>query len=180
MADWGYIVIGSQYRGNDGGEGAEEFGGRDVNDVTNLIPALANIEKADTSRIGIWGVSRGGMMTYLALTKTTKFKAAVVLSGVADFEQAIASRKDIDSMLIAWLPEYKNNRQEFINQRSAVLLANRISKSTPIFIIQGTADWRVTTPQVMDLAKKFYELHQPFRLSLFEGAIMELPNLWMK
>lgn len=27
-----------------------------------------------------------------------------------------------------------------------------------------------TTPQVFDLAKKFYDLKQPFRLSLFEGG----------
>jgi dipeptidyl aminopeptidase/acylaminoacyl peptidase len=40
MSTWGYVVIASQYRGNDGGEGQEEFGGKDVNDVLNLIPAL--------------------------------------------------------------------------------------------------------------------------------------------
>src|SRR5688500_10771616 len=76
VASWGYIVVGSQYRGNMGGEGKEEFGGSDVNDVLNLIPLLANFQQADTSRIGMYGWSRGGMMTYLALTKTKRIKAA--------------------------------------------------------------------------------------------------------
>ena len=31
-----YVVLASQYRGNDGGQGREEFGGKDVDDVLNL------------------------------------------------------------------------------------------------------------------------------------------------
>ena len=69
-----------------------------------------------------------------------------------------------DSELLAILI---NNGQK---ERSALQLADQICKSTPIFIIQGTADWRVTATQVLDLSKKFYELKQPFRLSIFEGA----------
>ena len=170
MASWGYCVVASQYRGNDGGEGAEEFGGKDVDDVLNMIPLLNSVDRADTSRIGLWGVSRGGMMTYVALTKTKQMKAAVVLSGLVDLKQSVETRKDIDSMLNVWLPSYRNDKTNFMNQRSALYLADKICKSTPIFMIQGTSDWRVTTPQVMDLAAKFYSLQQPFRLSVFEGA----------
>jgi dipeptidyl aminopeptidase/acylaminoacyl peptidase len=45
---------------------------------------LASISGADTSRVGIYGWSRGRMMTYLALTKTNKFKAAVIGAGMAN------------------------------------------------------------------------------------------------
>ena len=38
MATWNYVVVTNQYRGNDEGEGKEEFGGKDINDVLNLIP----------------------------------------------------------------------------------------------------------------------------------------------
>ena len=72
------MVVASQYRGNDGGEGMEEFGGADVNDIFNLIPVLDQNPKADTSRIGMEGTSRGGMMTYLCLKRSCRFKAAVV------------------------------------------------------------------------------------------------------
>jgi len=170
MASWGYCVVGSQYRGNDGGDGSEEFGGADVNDVLNLIPYFNWVERADTSRIGMWGVSRGGMMTYLTLTKTCSIKAAVVLSGLADFKQAVETRKDIDTMLHDWLPQYRTNKEEFMKQRSPIEHAAEICKTTPIFIIQGTSDWAVTASQVVDLAKKFYEVKQPFRFSLFEGG----------
>jgi dipeptidyl aminopeptidase/acylaminoacyl peptidase len=170
MASWGYCVVASQYRGNDGGQGSEEFGGKDVDDVMNMIPLLNYLDRADTSRIGMWGVSRGGMMTYLALTKTKQIKAAVVLSGLVDLKQSIETRKDIDSMLTVWLPAYRNDKEKFMRERSALQLADHICKTTPIFIIQGTSDWRVTTPQVLDLSRRLYELKQPFRLSVFEGA----------
>ena len=69
LASWGYVVFASQYRGNDGGEGKDEFGGNDLNDVLNLTSLAKEFEFADDNRWGIEGWSRGGMMTYLALTK---------------------------------------------------------------------------------------------------------------
>ena len=63
----GYVVVAPQYRGNGGGEGIEEFGDSDVNDVVVLPKVLAELPKADTSRIGMFGWSRGGMMSYIAL-----------------------------------------------------------------------------------------------------------------
>ncbi|MEP7127969.1 MAG: CocE/NonD family hydrolase, partial [Chitinophagales bacterium] len=99
-ASWGYVCIASQYRGNGGSEGKEEFGGKDVNDILNLIPCLSAIDKADTSRIGMWGWSRGGMMTYLALTKTNKIKAAIVGSGMADGFIQTKKRPEMDSVFM--------------------------------------------------------------------------------
>jgi dipeptidyl aminopeptidase/acylaminoacyl peptidase len=40
----GFVVLGSQYLGVDGGQGREELGGADVHDVLNLLP-LARAEK---------------------------------------------------------------------------------------------------------------------------------------
>jgi dipeptidyl aminopeptidase/acylaminoacyl peptidase len=78
IARAGYIIIASQYRGNSGSMGKDEFGGKDVNDVLNLIPIVKEIPQSDTSRIGMYGWSRGGLMTYIALTKTTKIKTAII------------------------------------------------------------------------------------------------------
>jgi dipeptidyl aminopeptidase/acylaminoacyl peptidase len=61
MANHGYVVIASQLRGTPGSQGKDEFGGADTLDVINCIPALNHFSKADTSRIGLYGISRGGM-----------------------------------------------------------------------------------------------------------------------
>ncbi|WP_276505080.1 alpha/beta hydrolase family protein [Terrimonas pollutisoli] len=171
LSSKGYVIVASQYRGNDGGEGKEEFGGKDVNDVLNLIPLLSNIQQADTSRIGMFGWSRGGMMTYLALTKTAKIKAAVVGSGITDLIKVLETRPAFDTAVYARLiPDYAKTKMTALKERSAVYFAEKINKTTPILILQGTADWRVPTNQVLDLVNKFYQLKQPFRFVLYEGG----------
>lgn len=166
----GYIVIASQYRGNDGGEGKEEFGGKDVNDILNLIPVLQSIPEADTSRIGMFGWSRGGMMTYIALTETTKIRAAVVGSGLTDLKQLLKSRPAFDTMWAEMIPGYLENKEQILKQRSAVSFAKDMCKSTPLLILQGTADWRVPSDQVFDLATILYKVKHPFRLIAYEGG----------
>ena len=170
ISSWGYIVVGSQYRGNDGGEGKEEFGGKDVDDVMNLIPLLSFIPSADTSRMGIYGVSRGGMMTYKALTKTNRFKAAISISGSADEVQGMKDRPEFDSLYLELVPGYKNNKLGALKERSAFYFAEQMSKTTPILVLQGTADWRVPTNEVLPLVNKLYTLKHPVRFSLFEGG----------
>ena len=96
IAKEGYVVIASQYRGNAGSEGKEEFGGKDVNDITILTEVLKEIEVADTNRIGMYGWSRGGMMTYIALTKTDKIKAVVVGGAVSDNFSSIKDRPEME------------------------------------------------------------------------------------
>lgn len=51
----GYVAVASQYRGNAGSEGKEQFGGRDVNDVLNLVPLLKQFPYVDPERIGMMG-----------------------------------------------------------------------------------------------------------------------------
>ncbi len=52
--------------------------------VQLLAHVFWSTRRTDTSRIGLFGTSRGGLMTYLALTHTTRIKAAVVHSGISD------------------------------------------------------------------------------------------------
>ena len=171
IASWDYTVAASQYRGNDGGEGKEEFGGEDVNDVLNLIPLFDNIKNTDTNKMGIYGWSRGGMMTYLALTKTNTFKAAVVGGALSDLRYWITSRNDtIESVYYDNIPNYSKNKSKAINERSAISQVENISKTTPILMLHGTADWRVAPQMAIDLSKEFIKQKTPHRLVLFEGG----------
>ena len=171
MASWGYVVIASQYRGNDGGEGREEFGGKDVNDVLNLIPALSQLPNADTSRIGIEGTSRGGMMTYLALKATCRFKAAVVTAGAANSFTNISKRPEMETEVYSELvPNYWAEKEEQLKQRSAVFWADKMCKTTPLLLMHGSADWRVLPSESLELVNKLYESKHPLRFIFFEGA----------
>ncbi len=179
IASWGYTVVASQYRGNDGGEGKEEFGGADVNDILNLIPLLANEPKADTSRMGIYGWSRGGMMTYLTLTKTNRFKAAIVGGGASDLRMIMDTRQDtFETVYEENIPNYDQNKARALNERSAILLVENFPKTTPILMMHGTADWRVVPEMALELSMAFIKHQIPHRLVLFEGGDHGLSEHW--
>lgn len=171
IASWGYVVFATQYRGNDGGEGKDEFGGEDVNDVLNLIPLADEIENADTSKWGIEGWSRGGMMTYLALTKTNIFNCAIVNGGIADLRCSSEESPFMRRLYEVTMGKY--NGKEFYEKcesRSIVKFADKLAKGTPILIIHGTADERVLPHDSIDLSYKLLELKTPFRLVMLEDG----------
>ena len=170
MASWGYVVVASHYRGNLGGEGTEEYGGSDVIDVLNLLHLLKSQARADSSRTGMYGRSRGGMMTYLALSRTAKISAAVVDAGVGDLFDAMKRRPDLESVYEDLIPGYRANTEAALESRSAVRWVNRLNRNTPILLLHGTADWRAHPAQAINMASKLLEQKHPFRLVLFEGG----------
>lgn len=171
IAKEGYVVIASQYRGNAGSEGQEEFGGKDVNDVTILPEVLKEIESADPNNIGMYGWSRGGMMTYIALTKTDKIKAAVVGGGVSDQVSSIEDRPEMKNKVLSELiPNYTENKEAELEKRSAIKWVDQFPKDVPILMLHGSSDWRVKPEQSLKLALEFEKHKIPYRLIMFEGG----------
>ncbi len=171
VASWGYVVVASQYRGGPGSEGQEEFGGADVNDVMNLIPLLQNLARADASRLGMYGWSRGGMMTYLALARSTNIAAAVIGAGPTDVTQWIARRKEMETEVLAQLvPNYAKTKEAALRDRSAIFWPEKLCPQTPILLLQGTADWRVDPTDSLRMANALLEKKHPFRLVMLEGG----------
>ncbi|QNR25357.1 alpha/beta hydrolase family protein [Croceimicrobium hydrocarbonivorans] len=171
MASKGYVVIASQYRGSGGSEGQEEFGGADVNDVLILPRVLQEIPAADTSAIGLFGWSRGGMMTYRALSEGMKVKAAVVGGALADMPANIEDRPEMEKGVLAELvPNYEANKEAELQKRSAVSWPEKFPKDVPILLLHGNADWRVKADQSLKLALLLDQERVPYRLMIFEGG----------
>jgi dipeptidyl aminopeptidase/acylaminoacyl peptidase len=171
VTGWGYVLFASNYRGSAGSEGQDEFGGSDVNDVHNAIRVFDQLAFADRDRIGMWGHSRGGMMTYIALTKTDRIRAAVIGAGSADLERWIALRPEMDTEVAAQIiPNWKADRAKAIEARSAVRFVDRLPANVPILLVHGTADWRVDPRDSMDMASALFAARKPVSLLLIEGA----------
>ncbi len=169
LASWGYVVFATQYRGNDGGEGIDEFGASDINDVLNLIPLAKELPFADEDNWAIEGWSRGGMMTYLTLTKTDFFKAAVVIAGIADAKRNAGKSIFMNKFYSSRMKELNvKDTDEFLLKRSILNFPEKISKNTPMLLMHGAKDNRVLPQDSLDLASKFLELGVPFRLLIFE------------
>jgi dipeptidyl aminopeptidase/acylaminoacyl peptidase len=171
FTDWGYVLFASNYRGSPGSEGQDEFGGRDVNDVVNSLRVLDQLAFVDRDRIGMWGHSRGGMMTYIALTKTDRIKAAVIGAGMSDFERSLTQRPELDAGVAAQcIPNWATERAKAIEARSAVRFVDSLPMNVPILLVHGTADWRVDPLDSMDMARALHASKRPVRLMMLEGA----------
>ena len=169
LAIQGYVVIASNYRGGGGSEGNDEFGGSDVNDVLNLIEVLKEIEGANVDKIGMYGWSRGGMMTFLALTKTDKIDAVAV--GGAGSDLTIIDRPEMEINVYAQLiPNYEVNKEEELKKRSAIFWVDKFPTNVPILMLHGNADWRVKPEYSLKLALEFNKYRIPYRLKIFEGG----------
>lgn len=171
IASWGYVVFASQYRGNAGGDGKDEFGGSDVNDVLNLIPLANGIEFADPANWGIEGWSRGGMMTYLTLTRTGIFNAAIVIGGIANLRCNSEESKFMKRLYeITMGKADTENFSKSCESRSIINFPQMLSKNTPLLMLHGTADDRVLVHDSIDLSEKLKELNYPHQLILYENG----------
>jgi dipeptidyl aminopeptidase/acylaminoacyl peptidase len=180
FAEVGFVAVATQYRGVLGGEGQEEFGGADVHDVLNLLPFLKSRSSVDPERIAIFGSSRGGMMTYLALKAQAQngshdLKVAVTVSGVADLFMWDSEHPELTrplfSALIGSTP--RTNAGPFI-QRSATYWPGLIR--VPLLIQHGEADSIVSIKESRKLYAALRSVGANVKLITYPGDQHGLPD----
>jgi len=163
LAEKGYVIIGSNYRDND------EFGGSEINDVFYLTETIKEIEKADSNNIGMFGWSRGGMMTYLALQKTDKIKTAIIGNGVSNLFEEIQFRPEMETKVFSeCIPNYWKNKKTELEKRSVIFWANELNKKSSLLILCGTKDEKVNPKQADEIAIKLNEINYNFELKKFD------------
>ncbi|MFC4640228.1 S9 family peptidase [Deinococcus hohokamensis] len=94
LADRGYVVLAPNIRGSTGygvswrDANLKDWGGRDLEDVAAGAAYLRSVEFVDPGRLGIFGGSFGGYMSYLAAVKKPElFKVRVPIIGISDLRQ---------------------------------------------------------------------------------------------
>jgi dipeptidyl aminopeptidase/acylaminoacyl peptidase len=169
LAEQGYIVLASNYRGSKFSEGKDEFGGKDVNDVLRLLDIVETISFADKTRIGMVGWSRGAMMTLQAARKSNKIKTAVVAAGSVDYFSTLQRRPSLEKRVLARLvPNLDRKRKVELEKRSAIFWLEELNRKMPILVMHGKEDWRVDYGQSKMLVEKLSELKHPFKFESFE------------
>ena len=160
----GYLVLASQYRGGVDSQGADGFGGDDVNDVLALIELAGTLPFADANNLFMYGHSRGGMMTYLALARTDKVRAAVVAAGVSDLDLIASNRADM-GRLIRNLVGPKGPAWE---ARSAVQWPERLS--APILLFHARDDELVSIKHATKMETALKKLGREHKLVSFRSG----------
>ncbi|GGY88085.1 hypothetical protein GCM10011613_36410 [Cellvibrio zantedeschiae] len=179
MAEQGFVVIGSQYRGFIKGipnSGEDEFGGKDLSDVLKLVELAGAFPQVDSKKIGMYGFSRGSMMTYMAAKQSPKISAIAVAGGVVDLAAELKFRAEMENVYKDRIPNYAIQKEQALAERSALLWADKIPKSTHILLLHGGNDERVDVANAKAMDKKLTELKHPHKLVIYEGDNHSIGN----
>ena len=167
----GYVVIFPEYRGSRG-YGAEiyksDYGTLDTRDVIDASKYFARQPYVDAGRMAIFGQSRGGMITLLAIEQEPAlYKAAVDLVGLADFVAFMAYKPEWRRVETA-----KENKSfggktpdENLPAYMAVSPVFHVDKiQTPLFVVATTGDqiapWELHSGRLIDALKARGKVHE--------------------
>mgnify|MGYP000067749762 CR=1 FL=1 len=174
VAKAGFVIIGSQYRGTFNRKRIkafdDQFGGDDVNDVLALLDYIPEIAGADPEKIGMFGASRGGMQTYLALKQTKQaqqVKAVAVIAGVTDLAVGLQQRPAMEKVYKKRIPNYENNKTAELEKRSVLHWLDELPNNVPMLLLHGTADKRVSVEHSKTLAAALDEAGLPNKLVIY-------------
>ena len=177
LANKGFVIIGSQYRWEKKAKKEDfitngkndEYGGIDQNDVSALIPIVEMLSVADHKRVGVYGVSRGGMQSYLFAKRHHNIKAMAIKAGISDvfsFQNRSEKSKQLLSTII---PDYENNAEPALKKRSAIYWPEKLP-AAPILLIHAKDDKRVPYQNSETMGQKLEQLGRPFKLLSFESG----------
>ncbi|MCE1188096.1 MAG: prolyl oligopeptidase family serine peptidase [Ignavibacteria bacterium] len=166
IASWGYVVFASMYRGNSFATGNDEAGGKDLNDIVNIMVLAEQLPFADISKWAAEGWSRGGMMNYLLLKAGIELKTVVMISAISDFRGFI-----LDSFPISKIQQHPLMQQltaEDLRDRSAVEFIDQLPIATKYLLIHGASDTIVSPEQTLKVSQMLTARGASVRTIIFE------------
>ncbi|TLS50957.1 S9 family peptidase [Paenibacillus antri] len=174
FASRGFVCFAPCYRGNEGGEGRDEFGGADREDVHAAIRLLRTLPFVDASRITLLGFSRGSINAALtAAAMPDDIRGLIVWGGVADLARTYEERVDLRRTLKRILGGTPARRPEAFRERSPLHLAERLR--CPTLVVHGTVDVQVDVGHGLSMVERLRALDAPVDLHLYEGLGHILP-----
>ena len=183
MAANGYIVIAPNRRGMPG-HGIEwneqiskDHGGQAIQDYLSAIDEVAKEPYVDDQRLGCVGASYGGYSAfYLAGIHNSRFKTFIAHDGIFNTKSMYGTTEEI------WFPNWEYGGPYWDTNNSAVQKSyslfdpsSMVDKwNTPILIVQGGRDFRVTDGQA-------FEAFQAAQLQGIKSKLVYFPdeNHWV-
>ncbi len=178
LAQAGYLVFASNYRGNDGGEGVEEFGGADVGDVLALLDIATHHPGYDRHNAFMMGHSRGGMMTYLAIKAGANLRAAASIAAPSDLLTSRIERPDTETKVHQQLIAGEGEAREAeYRKRSAVYWPEQL-KNVPLLLLHGDTDERVRVSHTQRLSEALSRHGIAHEVTLYPSGNHALVRHW--
>jgi dipeptidyl aminopeptidase/acylaminoacyl peptidase len=173
LAQLGYVVLNVDYRGSTG-YGREyrvanyqDLGGGDRLDAVSGVKHLKTLAYADTTRVGVYGMSYGGHLVLSLLTKNPGvFRAGIDISGVADMRMVYetAGRAAVVARLST--PEAA---PELYTKSSAISFIDQLRD--PLMVLHGTDDPNVSILQSLKLIDELVRRGKRFEFEIYPGEL---------
>lgn len=173
MARRGFVVFAPFYRGNEGGEGREDFGGEDRYDVHCAIPMLLSLPEVERGPVALIGFSRGAVNALLTAKECEGAGPVVIWGGVSDLFQTYEERVDLRRMLKRVVGHPRKQPEAYV-RRSAVFWADELR--SPVLIVHGTNDPQVGVAHAYKLADALERAGKPYAMELYEGLAHRFPK----
>jgi dipeptidyl aminopeptidase/acylaminoacyl peptidase len=170
----GFVVLASQYRGNDGGDGREQLGGQDLDDISHLLDTARTLPYADTANVFMYGVSRGAMMTFLEIKRGVHINAAAVVGAVYDLAAFHQRAPSVVNKAAELIPEYPVAGISALRDRSVMDWPEAVN--TPLLMIHGTNDDEVPVTEALAFATKLSNLRRTYQLIIYADDVHEAAN----
>ncbi|QED49048.1 alpha/beta hydrolase family protein [Cytobacillus dafuensis] len=171
FASEGFIVFAPFYRGNQGGEGNEDFAGEDREDAFSAYMLLRSHPRI--KGVHIFGFSRGGVMSLLTAIQFPDAKSLVTWGGVSDMFLTYVERHDLRKMMkrvIGGTPTKFPERYEY---RTPLFYLENIQ--APTLIIHGEKDENVSIEHAYRLEKRLKTLDKKVESWYFENFTHYFP-----
>lgn len=170
-----YLVAGTQYRGNGGGEGRDQAGGADVHDVLALAKLAGSRPGVDPARTYMVGQSRGGTQAWLAVREGLAVRAFATVGAPVDGPRTY---REIGPFMRRALARAvggsPGRRPAEYARRSPVLWGPGLG--VPVLILHGDRDRVIGVGQSRDLAARLAAAGAPHELAVIPGGNHRLSN----
>lgn len=157
FASEGFIVFAPFYRGNQGGEGNEDFAGDDREDAFAAFLLLKSL--ARVRDIHIFGFSRGGVMALLTGIEFPEVASVVTWGGVSDMSLTYMERNDLRRMMKRVIGGSPQKYPDRYQERTPLYQLEKLT--APVLIIHGVKDANVSVEHAYRLERRLRLLEKP-------------------
>jgi dipeptidyl aminopeptidase/acylaminoacyl peptidase len=187
FASEGFIVFAPYYRGNQGGEGNEDFAGEDREDAFAAFLLLHSLPRV--RHIHIFGFSRGGVMALMTGIEFPEAASVVTWGGVSDMALTYHERLDLRKMMKRVIGGTPEKYPERYQERTPLHQLHKLT--SPVLIIHGVNDHNVSIEHAYRLEKRLQELNKSVDCWYFDQfthyfppvvnrKVVEDASKWMK
>jgi len=163
LANEGYVLLLPNVRGSTGygrkfqDMNLMDWGGKDLEDVVAGANYLTSLSYVDKARMGVFGGSYGGFMTFIAVTKKPElWAAACAWVGISHLKTFYERSQPHFKYFIRMLMGDPEKNSKLWEDRSALNFASNVR--CPILIVHGVHDPRCPVEESRQFRDKLVEL----------------------